>query len=132
MAFRKGQSGNPRGRKRGAQNRVTRAFKEAATIVFYELGGTRHLLGWARKQPAEFYRILARMAPPGVPVAIGPLEGTLVDQGRSVIAAMGSGKITPEQATTIMQALSAQARVVEVEELERRVKALEEQQNGKP
>ena len=69
--------------------------------------------------------------PPGSAVNIGPLEGGLADQGKIVLARMVAGAITPEQASTIMQALSAQARIVEVDELERRVAALEIQAPAK-
>ena len=55
----------------------------------------------------------------------------MADQGKIVLARMVAGAITPEQASTIMQALSAQARIVEVDELERRVAALEIQAPAK-
>ena len=129
--FKKGQSGNPSGRQRGAPNKVTRAFREAIAVVFDELGGTKHLLKWATKNPTEFYRIAARLVPPGSPIAIGPLSGSIADQGKAVIAKMAEGAITPEQASTVMQALSAQARIIEVDELERRVAELEGKQNAK-
>ena len=38
---------------------------------------------------------------------------------------MAEGKLTPAEASTIMQSLSAQARIVEVDELTKRVAALE-------
>jgi hypothetical protein len=53
--------------------------------------------------------------------SIGPLSGDLAAQGRTVLEALSGGKITPNQAATIMQAISAQARIVEVDELERRI-----------
>ena len=50
------------------------------------------------------------------------------EQGRALLEALSAGEITPGQAATIMQAISAQARIVEVDELEKRVATLE----GKP
>lgn len=126
MGFRRGESGNPRGRKPGSQNRVTRSFKEAILATFDSLGGPAHLLTWAKKHPGDFYRIFARMTPPGFPVRLEGFSGTPAEQGRVVIKNLGAGEITPEQAAAIMQVVSAQARIIEIDELERRVKALEE------
>ena len=58
-------------------------------------------------------------------VSIGPLTGNLAAQGRAVLDALSAGSVTPSQASTIMQAIAAQARIVETDELERRVAALE-------
>ena len=58
------------------------------------------------------------------PIAVEPLTGDLAAQGRTVLEALSSGEITPNQAGTIMQAISAQARIVEVDELERRIAQL--------
>jgi len=126
MKFRKGRSGNPAGRKRGAANKTTRAFKEAVMLVFEEMGGAKSLLEWATGNPGDFYRLASRLVPPGMPVRIEGLEGSLATQGGAVIRAMSGGEITPEQASTIMTAIAAQARIIEVDALEKRVKALEE------
>lgn len=125
--FKKGQTGNAKGRPPGAPNKATRAFREAVAVVCSELGGD-HMLTWARDNPGAFYTIASRLVPPGTPVNIGPLEGTLAEKSDKVIAAMASGVITPEQASTIMSALTAQARIVEIDDLARRVKTLEESQ----
>lgn len=128
--FIKGQSGNPKGRARGAANKTTRAFREAVSLVFDQLGEA-HLLAWARKNPGAFYGIAARLVPPGTPVNLGALDGTFSDQAKTVIARMAEGRITPEQASTIMGALASQARVVEVDEYGKRIAALEGKLNGK-
>jgi hypothetical protein len=65
------------------------------------------------------------------PVQIGPLAGSLGDQGRAVLDAVSTGKITPSQASTLMTAIGSQARIVEVSELAERVTALEKQANEK-
>ena len=123
--FKKGKSGNPSGRERGTANKVTRAFRDAMTVAFDEMGGTKGLVTWARSNRTEFYKLAVRLVPPGSPVNIGPLEGSLADQAKTVVARISDGAISPEQGSTIMQALSAQARVVEVDELVRRVSELE-------
>lgn len=60
------------------------------------------------------------------PVALNMPQGGLAEQGRAIAEAMATGMITPAQAATMMQALSTLGRVVEVEELEKRITALEE------
>jgi len=126
MAFVRGKSGNPRGRAPGTANRITRSFREAMLIAFDELGGAAHLSQWARDHPSGYYRIFARMAPPGLPVKLDGLDGTPAEAARAVMAKMSTGEVSPEQAATIMQTVTALVRVIEVDELERRVKALEE------
>lgn len=131
MPAKKGQSKTKgSGRTKGTPNKITRTFKEAMLAVFNQLGGETHLLGWAKGDPAGFYRIMARFVPPGAPVRLN-LAGEIAAHGQQVIAAMANGEITPEQASAVMQTLSAQARIIEVDELERRVAALEEHQHAK-
>lgn len=52
-------------------------------------------------------------------------SGSLSEQGRAAIDAMAAGTIAPGVAASILQALAAQARVVEVDELLRRIESLE-------
>lgn len=124
--FKKGKSGNPDGRRRGTANKVTRAFREAMTVAFDKMEGTEGLVTWARENRTEFYKLAVRLVPPGSPVNIEPLEGSLTDQAKTIVARISDGTISPEQGSTIMQALSAQARIVEVDEIEKRVLALEQ------
>jgi len=60
---------------------------------------------------------------------IGPIPGqnagTLAERGERIIVAMGEGSITPDQAVSLLQALAAQARVIETTDLENRISALE-------
>lgn len=63
MSFKKGQSGNPKGKKKGQVSKFTSSFKEALRIAFDGIGGTKNLTAWARKNPTEFYKIMARLIP---------------------------------------------------------------------
>ncbi len=49
----------------------------------------------------------------------------LVDHGRAVVAAAADGRITTRQGADMLSALGSLARMIEVEELARRVEALE-------
>ena len=58
------------------------------------------------------------------------LSGSLGEQGRSVLDALATGTVTPDQAATMLTAIATQARIVEVDEIEKRVTALERATNG--
>ncbi len=49
----------------------------------------------------------------------------LSDKGELILANVADGDITPSEASNLMNAISSQARIVEVDELERRVSELE-------
>ncbi len=65
------------------------------------------------------------------PVTLDEMEGALANQGRAVLSAMASGRLTPSEAATLMQALAAQGRIVEIEDLAQRLTALEEATQGR-
>ena len=49
----------------------------------------------------------------------------LSERGDIVIQAVSNGDITPTEASSLMSAISSQARIIEIDELERRVSELE-------
>jgi hypothetical protein len=53
----------------------------------------------------------------------------LSDKGELILSNVANGEITPSEAASLMNAISSQARIIEVDELERRVSELE-QGNG--
>ena len=125
--FQKGVSGNPAGKPRGARDKRTelrallaphaeRLVKKAVKLA---LGGDTTALRIC------IDRLLAPVKAKDEAVKVGKATGTLAEQGRAVLKAMAAGRITPEQASVIMGAVAAQARIVEVDELERRIAALE-------
>jgi len=136
----KGTSGNPHGRSPSGLASVEKLRAALlddlpeiiATVVAAAKGGDM----------AAARTILDRVLPPlkaqEAPVAVGALEGTLAEQGASVLQAMASGALAPGQAAQLLGALAAQAKVREVDELvrrladlERRVEANEGASNGK-
>lgn len=57
------------GRPKGAQNKTTRAFKDAVLQTFQRLGGVTALTKWAQKNETDFYKICGRLIPHEV---VGP------------------------------------------------------------
>lgn len=53
------------------------------------------------------------------------MRGSLSDQGRSVLAAVARGALPANEAAALLSALSAQAKIAEFDELNRRLEALE-------
>ena len=65
MAFQKGQSGNPAGRKKGVPTKLTQSVRDAFKAAFDELQevpGAR-LGDWAQANPTEFYRLSGKLIP---------------------------------------------------------------------
>jgi hypothetical protein len=73
--------------------------------------------------------ILERVLPPlkavEMPAAIDQLTGTLSEQGQSILAAMAVGALAPGQAAQLLGAIAAQGKIIEVDELSRRITELE-------
>jgi hypothetical protein len=134
------------GRKPGTPNRRTVARKQLADLVLKDgvtplemmLSTARELYAQGTMQAKLSACELAKDAAPYVHprlspvqdvVVLPPLDGSLADQGRSVLTSAAAGQITLDQAGAFVQALAAQARIMEVTELEQRIGKLEERAN---
>ena len=74
--------------------------------------------------------LLERALPPIKAVELAqavaiPNEGSLTDQGRAVLAAVAAGELAPGQGAALLASIGTLARVVEVDELARRLDVLE-------
>jgi hypothetical protein len=129
--WRKGQSGNPAGKPKGARHKATMAAQvllngeaEALTRKCIELakqGDTTALrLCMERIAPAVKSRTVSLPLP-----AIDTATDILKAQAATVDA-MAHGEITPDEAATIAGVLDAKRRAIETVEIEGRVKALEQ------
>jgi hypothetical protein len=65
------------------------------------------------------------------PVPIALPDGSLTEQGRALLRACAAGEIAPGQAASLVGALGQLARVSEMDELDARIRKLEEA-NAKP
>jgi hypothetical protein len=81
--------------------------------------------------------LLERVLPPlkaaELPVAVTLPAGSLSEQGQAVVAAVATGLIAPGQAAQLLAGLGAMAKIIETDELIKRIEALEKlNESGKP
>ena len=55
----------------------------------------------------------------------------LAEKGELILSNVAEGKVTPSEASNLMNAISSQARILEVDELERRITELEQRSEFK-
>lgn len=82
---------------------------------------------WAsdpKLQPA-FLECAYGKAPPASAPFTFPEGASLTERGEAVLSAISRGALSAEQGSKLVHALAGQARLVELEELERRITALE-------
>ena len=69
MPFKKGQSGNPKGKKPGTPTKTTQSVKEAFRLAFDGVGGVPELIKWAKEERTEFFKIYSKLLPKEVEVS---------------------------------------------------------------
>lgn len=124
--FEPGQSGNPSGRPKGSGTTA----KLRADIAKHAPDVITKLVEMARAGDTQAARLLLERVLPPVKATDSPApitlpEGSLSDQARAVMAAAGRGEIAPAQAAQLLTGLGAVAKIVEVDEIEKRLSALE-------
>lgn len=125
-----GQSGNPAGRPKGALNATTRVVQALLDGDAEEI--VRKAIEMAKSGDGPVLRaVLERIAPARKdnPVAIElPAVETAADAKRAsaaVLASVAAGDITPGEGQAVMALLTAHRAIVETEDLEARIAALE-------
>jgi hypothetical protein len=123
--FEKGQSGNPAGRPKGSVSH--KKFREL--IVKDALQIIASMIEKAKAGDTAAAKLLLDrvMAPmkAGDSFIQLPLNGDLTDDSRLVMQAIGAMQITASQGQDLLQAISSMARIVEIDDLEKRVAKLE-------
>ncbi|MGE0278518.1 MAG: DUF5681 domain-containing protein [Nitrospiraceae bacterium] len=133
MGFKKGRSGNAEGRPKGIPDRRTalRALLEPHAERLVKQAVAKALNGDMTAMRLCLERLIPPMKTRDAPITLEGLKGSLVDQGKAVLAGVTAGTVSPDEASALLQAVAAQARIVEVDELERRVAALERNRHEK-
>jgi hypothetical protein len=125
--FTPGQSGNPKGRKPGLTDKrhALKALLDPHADALVGKAVSLALEGDTAALRLCLERLMPPLRPKDEPVTLEQMDGTLAQQGQAILAAMGQGTLAPDQAARLLQALAAQARITEVDDLARRVAALE-------
>lgn len=128
-AWKPGQSGNPAGRKPGTgevaklRASIAKRVPDLLTAMMDkalegDVGAARLLLE----------RAIAPLKAVEQPVALDLNEGgTLTSKAVAVLAAAAAGQLAPGQASQLITAIGQLARLTEIDELARRIEALEKQ-----
>lgn len=132
--FKPGQSGNPTGRKPGSGvvGQARQALLKAwdGEKADGSDGIRQKLIELAKGGDLTAIRLVAERVAPALkavepPVAMQMTGDSLTAKAYSVLAAMGEGALAPSQAAQLLTALGQVAKVLEVDELLRRIEALE-------
>lgn len=123
--FKKGQSGNPAGKPKGARDKRTelRSLLEPHRTALVMKAVAMALAGDTTAMRICLDRLIAPVR--GNPVSIGDLSGSLTERGDRVMAAIAQGNISAEEAASLMAVIQSQARIIEADELDKRLSALE-------
>jgi len=129
--WKKGQSGNPKGRPPGVGpvNLLRAAIAARVPEILQKLI-TQALEGDTGAARLLLERAIAplKAMEPTQPITLP--DGTLTDQGRAVLAAVAAGALAPGQGSQLITAIGSLARVAEIDELAKRMTKLEEKQNA--
>ncbi|MDE3140387.1 MAG: DUF5681 domain-containing protein [Metallibacterium scheffleri] len=126
-SWRKGQSGNPAGRKKGSINAATRLRKmidvEALVTKLHETA----MKGNTRAAELLLDRALPTLRPVAEAVELPGLKdaATLTAKAERIVELAAEGKVSPDVATALLGAIGTLAKAIEIDELMRRIEALE-------
>lgn len=128
MPFEKGQSGNPNGRPKKNSATADRLREEIGAHVPAIIKAVVEQAKDGDVQAAKLLldRVVPALKPQQQPVVIDDMaEREPSDQGKAIIEAMAGGRLTPEQGQAMLAGLASLMKIVEVDELEKRITALE-------
>jgi hypothetical protein len=121
MKFKKGESGNPAGKPRGARDKRTalRELLRPYAPALVEKVVEQALQGDTTALKLCLDRLMPPLRPTSEPLPFQAEGDTLSDQARAVVSAMANGTLPPEQAATMITALAAMTRVLEIDSYSR-------------
>lgn len=126
--WKKGESGNPRGRSPGT-GKVAQLRENIAQHLPEII---EQLVIKAKEGDSQAARLLLeRVIPPvksmeqSVKISL-PVDADISTQGQSIIQAVANGTLAPSQGSSLLTSLGTLARIKEMDELEKRLTALEQ------
>ena len=126
--FAKGQTGNPGGRPGNLANlraKLTAGSDEIATVVLAAAKG-----GDMQACRLILERIVPALKPITEPVPFDLDDTDLPSTARSIMRAIASGALPGDQGKVLLDAVLGMSRVIEVADLDQRLKALEASMEG--
>ncbi|QWV97465.1 hypothetical protein KP005_19355 [Geomonas nitrogeniifigens] len=130
--FQKGQSGNPAGKPPGTKDKRTelRALLKPHAPALIQKVVDLALEG----DSAALRMCLDRLVPPvkatAEPVQVEATEGSLAEQAQAIYQQAANGELGPDEAGALIGLLQAQAKIIEISELEARITALEKEKQA--
>ena len=128
--FEKGQSGNPNGRPKSlTASHLRQAIHENMPDILNKL------IELAKGGDVQAIKLLLeRVCPPlkaqTAPISL-PVVGTLTEQGNEIIRATMNRLISPDTGSQLITALANQAKIIEIDELTKRIEVLEANNESK-
>ncbi|MDO9213450.1 MAG: DUF5681 domain-containing protein [Methylococcales bacterium] len=125
MAFQKGTSGNPKGRT-PAHLTAAKVRKDINDDLPDILNKLIELAKGGDVQAIKLVleRVCPALKPQTVPISL-PVSDSLAGQGNEIIRATMTGKIPPDIGSQLITSLANQAKIIEIDELTKRIEALE-------
>lgn len=121
-----GQSGNPRGRKPGTGSlQQLRAQVELLIPEIIQVLATKARDGDIGAARLLLERVMPAVKPVEAPQALQITGDDLSSQAKSIVALAASGEVSIGSATQLVSALSTVAKLIEVDDLLKRVNELE-------
>ena len=131
MAFQKGKSGNPAGRKPGTTpaTKLKKAIADNMPDILQAMI-EQAKAGDVPAAKALLDKVVPSLKPQALPVSVESESG-LVAQGEAVINEILAGNIPPDIGSLLITSLSSQSKLIEIEELNKRLERIESLLQGK-
>lgn len=118
-----GQSGNPGGRSSQTAKLRTKLAAGSEAVIKIVMDAAKN--GDMQACRLILERMVPAIKPVSEPVQFDFTGSTPTDQARSIMAAIAAGDIPPDQGRALIEALASVAKIAELDELSRRLEALE-------
>jgi hypothetical protein len=127
--FKPGVSGNPAGRPKGQHpaHKLRNAIVESMPQII------ENLVNLAKNGDVQAAKVLLDrccpvLKPQAMPISL-TVNGSLAEQGGEIIKATMSGQIPPDIGSQLITALTHQAKIVEIDDVIKRLEVLERHKN---